>query len=74
MLTPGEIILFCAGANDARRNRLRNQDLAEVDGEIAGLVDRSTQELRRAWGTGGDQPRVKSNAAASRRRGSQVRI
>ena len=37
------------GANDARRDRLRNQDLAEVDGEIARLVDSSTQELRRAW-------------------------
>src|SRR6202011_1554760 len=37
------------GANDARRDRLRNQDLAEVEGEIARLVDRSTQELRRAW-------------------------
>ena len=37
------------GPNDARRDRLRNQDLAEVDGEIARLVDRSTQELRRAW-------------------------
>ena len=37
------------GANDARRNRLCNQALAEVDGEIARLVDRSTQELRRAW-------------------------
>src|SRR4029077_6471191 len=36
-------------ANDARRDRLRNQALAEVDGEIARLVDRSTQELRRAW-------------------------
>ena len=36
-------------ANDARRDRLRNQDLAGVDGEIARLVDRSTQELRRAW-------------------------
>ena len=36
-------------ANDARRDRLHNQDLAEVDGEIARLVDRSTQELRRAW-------------------------
>src|SRR6202022_761427 len=31
------------------RNRLRNQGLAEVDGEIARLVDRSTQELRCAW-------------------------
>ena len=39
------------GPNDARRDRLRNQDLAEVDGEIARLVDRSTQELRRAWRT-----------------------
>src|SRR5438552_6696245 len=38
-------------ANDARRDRLCNQDLAEVDGEIARLVDRSTQELRRAWRT-----------------------
>ena len=36
-------------ANGARRDRLCNQDLAEVDGEIARLVDRSTQELRRAW-------------------------
>ena len=35
--------------NDARRDRLCNQDLAEVDGEIARLVDRSTEELRRAW-------------------------
>jgi hypothetical protein len=38
-------------ANDARRDRLCNQDLAKVDGEIARLVDRSTQELRRAWRT-----------------------
>src|SRR4029077_2095615 len=37
------------GPNDARRDRLRNQDLAEVDDEIARLVDCSTQELRRAW-------------------------
>src|SRR5947208_124666 len=36
-------------ANDARRDRPHNQDLAKVDGEIARLVDRSTQELRRAW-------------------------
>jgi len=35
-------------SDDARRDRLHNQDLAEVDGEIARLVDRSTQELRRA--------------------------
>jgi Protein of unknown function (DUF2924) len=38
-------------ANHGRKDRLRNQDLAELDGEIAGLVDRSTQELRRAWRT-----------------------
>jgi Protein of unknown function (DUF2924) len=37
------------GPNDARRDRPHNQDLAEVDGEIARLVDHSTQELRRAW-------------------------
>jgi hypothetical protein len=37
------------GANDIRRDRLHNQNLAEVDREIARLVDRSTQELRRAW-------------------------
>jgi hypothetical protein len=30
-------------------DRRRNPDLAEIDCEIAGLVDRSTQELRRAW-------------------------
>ena len=36
-------------ANDARRHRPHNQDLAEADGEIARLVDRSTQDLRRAW-------------------------
>ena len=37
------------GANDARKDRLRNPDLPEVDGEIARLVDRSTPELRHAW-------------------------
>ena len=36
--------------NDAR-DRLHTPDLAEVDGEIARLVDRSTQELRRVWRT-----------------------
>jgi Protein of unknown function (DUF2924) len=36
-------------ANDARRDRPHNQDLAEVNGEIARLVDRSTEALRRAW-------------------------
>jgi hypothetical protein len=30
---------------------VQNPDLAELDGEIAGLVDRPTQELRRAWRT-----------------------
>jgi hypothetical protein len=28
---------------------VRSLDLTELDGEIAGLVDRSTTELRRAW-------------------------
>jgi hypothetical protein len=37
------------GPNDGRKDRLRNRDKAELDGEITGLVDRSTQELRRAW-------------------------
>jgi hypothetical protein len=37
------------GPNDGRKDRLRHPDLAELDGEIAGLVDRSTQELRCAW-------------------------
>ena len=39
------------GPNRGRNDRLRNPDLAELDCEIAGLVDRSTQELRRAWRT-----------------------
>jgi hypothetical protein len=37
------------GPNDGRKDRLRRPDLVGLDGEIAGLVDRSTQELRRAW-------------------------
>jgi hypothetical protein len=37
--------------NDGRKDRLRNPDLAGLDGEIAGLIDQSTQELRRAWRT-----------------------
>jgi Protein of unknown function (DUF2924) len=37
------------GPNDGRKDRLRRPDLAELDGGITGLVDRSTQELRRAW-------------------------
>src|SRR6201981_2562680 len=32
-----------------QRAGLHIQDLAEVDGESARLVDRATQELRRAW-------------------------
>jgi Protein of unknown function (DUF2924) len=39
------------GPAGARKDRLRNPDLAGLDGEITGLVDRSTQELRRAWRT-----------------------
>ena len=39
------------GPNGGRKNRLRNRDPAGLDGEIAELVDRSTQELRRAWRT-----------------------
>ena len=37
------------GPVDIRKDRLRNPDLASLDGEIAGLVDRSTDELRLAW-------------------------
>jgi Protein of unknown function (DUF2924)/Protein of unknown function (DUF3489) len=39
------------GPNGGRKDRLRNPDLAELDSEIAGLVDRPTQGLRRAWRT-----------------------
>jgi hypothetical protein len=39
------------GPNGGRNDRLRGPELAGLDGEIAGLVDRSTQELRRAWRT-----------------------
>jgi hypothetical protein len=39
------------GANDCRQDRRRGSALAELDGEIAGLVGQSTQELRRAWRT-----------------------
>jgi hypothetical protein len=39
------------GANDGRKGRLRGLALAELDGEIAGLGDQSTQELRYAWQT-----------------------
>ena len=37
------------GPNGGRNDHLRGLDLAELDGEIAGLVDRSTHELRLAW-------------------------
>ena len=39
------------GPNSGRKDRLQNPDLAELDYQIAGLVDRSTTELRRAWRT-----------------------
>ena len=38
-------------ANGGRKDRLQNPDLAGPECEIAGLVDRSTEELRRAWRT-----------------------
>jgi len=39
------------GPNDGRTDRRPKPDVAELDGEIAALVDRSTQELRCAWQT-----------------------
>ena len=39
------------GPNGGRKERLRHPDLAELDGEITGLVDRSTKELRHVWRT-----------------------
>ena len=40
------------GPNDGRKDRLQNPDRAELECcEIAGLADRSTQELRCAWRT-----------------------
>ena len=38
-------------ANDGRKDRPRNRDLAKLDREIAGLASQPTQELRRAWRT-----------------------
>ena len=38
-------------ANDGRKDRPRNRDLAKLDGEIAGLAGQPTQELRRVWRT-----------------------
>ena len=42
---------FSLGATDGRKDRLQGLALAEPDGEIAGLVGQSTQELRRVWRT-----------------------
>jgi hypothetical protein len=39
------------GPNGGRKDRLRSPNRAELNGVIAELVDRSTQELRRAWRT-----------------------
>ena len=39
------------GPNGGRKDRLQNPALAELDREIARLVDRPTQELRRVWRT-----------------------
>ena len=39
------------GPNGGRNNRLRGPNRAGLDGEIAGLVYRSSQELRGAWRT-----------------------
>src|SRR6476620_2638591 len=39
------------GPNGGRNDRLRGPDRAGLDGEFAGLVVRSTQELRGAWRT-----------------------
>jgi hypothetical protein len=39
------------GSKSGRKDRLRSPDLVGLDCEIAGLVDRSTTELRRAWRT-----------------------
>ena len=39
------------GSNGGRKDRLRRPDLAELDGEITGLVDRSTKELQHVWRT-----------------------
>jgi hypothetical protein len=44
---PGAVL----GPNGGRKDRLQNPDLAELDREIVGLVDRSTQELRHVWRT-----------------------
>ena len=38
-----------AGAKGGQKDRLRNQDPVGLDGEIAELIDQSTQQLQRAW-------------------------
>ena len=45
---PGEPSLFLGHGSDQSK-RPRNSGTAEVEGEIAGLVDRPTHELRLAW-------------------------
>ena len=37
------------GRGGNRNNRARKPDLSDIEAEIAGLLDRSTQELRLAW-------------------------
>ena len=38
-----------AGRGGSRNERARKPGLSEIEAEIAGVLDRSTQELRRAW-------------------------
>src|SRR6202011_2533564 len=42
---------LCLGGDGGQKDRLQGLALAEPDGEIAGLVGQSTQELRRVWRT-----------------------
>ena len=51
--------------DDARRDRLHSPDLAEVDGEIARLVDRSTPELRVPGGHCITPDRLRASVAIS---------
>ena len=39
------------GPNGGRKDQRHNPELVELEGEIVGLVDRSTPELRHAWRT-----------------------
>jgi DUF2924 family protein len=41
--------LSVLGRGGERNNRARNAGMAELEGEITGLADRSTHELRLAW-------------------------